>query len=151
MTDGVIETSDFKWRVHPIKGVIKPHTGIDIVFTDGQVKAQIDGRVSMMKDLEGYGQTIVIDNGTMGNAPDAERITTLYGHNAEKPDPETGDMVIDSNLKVGDYVKRGDVIGIQGSTGASTGDHSHFEIRINNVPVDPKIMPSAETLSDMAK
>lgn len=65
----------------------------------------------------GGGNTIVINHGS--------GVTTIYMH-LER-----------INVSVGQSVNRGDIIGIKGTTGASTGIHLHFEIRINNSPIDP--------------
>ncbi|MBR1497987.1 MAG: peptidoglycan DD-metalloendopeptidase family protein [Oscillospiraceae bacterium] len=114
-------TSPFGYRVHPIYGTSRLHSGTDIGASYGSpVTAAAAGSViTAVLDYgtTGYGTYVAIyhDNGT----------TTLYGHM--------------SSLAVsqGDYVSQGQVIGYVGSTGASTGPHLHFEVRINGSCVDP--------------
>lgn len=111
-------TSGFGYRVHPIFGVRKMHTGVDIANQTGTpVKAAGDGKVIETGRERGYGNMILIDHGK-GRA-------TLYGHLSE------------IDCKAGQLVKAGDVIGKVGSTGFATGPHLHFEVRINGDPVDP--------------
>ena len=114
-------TSPFGYRIHPISGVSRLHSGTDIGASYGSaVTAAAAGTVTaavLDYGTTGYGTYVAIyhDNGT----------TTLYGHM--------------SSLAVsqGDYVSQGQVIGYVGSTGASTGPHLHFEVRINGACVDP--------------
>ena len=95
------------------------HTGIDIAAPLGTaVMAAADGIVVAVGHSNfGYGTYIVIAHGG--------GIATLYGH------------LLQTNANVGDRVVRGDVIGLEGSTGFSTGPHVHFELRINDQAVDP--------------
>ena len=101
------------------------HTGIDLAVPLGTpVFAAADGVVLLAQpmtdgtgDLIGYGNYIVIQHET--------GLKTLYGH------------LLAFGVKVGDVVKRGQLIGLVGSTGNSTGPHTHFEVRIENSPVDP--------------
>ena len=114
-------TSPFGYRIHPISGVSRLHSGTDIGASFGSpITAAASGTVTaavLDYGTTGYGTYVAIyhDNGT----------TTLYGHM--------------SSLAVsqGDYVSQGQVIGYVGSTGASTGPHLHFEVRINGACVDP--------------
>lgn len=104
-------TSAFGWRVHPISGTHRFHSGTDIGAPMGTpVLAAFDGRVTASNFLGGYGLTVVLqhDNGDK---------QTLYGHLSEV------------FVRPGDSVKQGEVIGRVGSTGNSTGPHLHFEVR----------------------
>ena len=115
--DGPI-TSYYGYRTHPIHGVRKLHTGLDIGAGHGQtVVAAADGTVIMSDWYGGYGQTVVIDHGG--------GISTLYAHNSALL------------VSVGQTVSQGQAIARVGSTGVSTGPHCHFEVRVNGVPEDP--------------
>lgn len=112
-------TSKFGYRVHPIFGTTKYHSGVDIAAGSGAtIKAAAGGTVSIAEYSESYGNYCVIyhSNGT----------TTLYAHMNALP-----------SVSVGQTVSQGDVIGYVGSTGWSTGPHCHFEIRVNGSCVDP--------------
>lgn len=117
--EGTCVTSDFGLREHPIQGVIKGHTGIDIGNADfgSPIVAAADGIVSLASYYGGYGNCVMINHGN--------GISTLYGH---------GQKIL---TEVGKEVKAGDVIMEVGSTGVSTGPHCHFEVRINGNPVNP--------------
>jgi murein DD-endopeptidase MepM/ murein hydrolase activator NlpD len=95
------------------------HTGIDIAAPLGTpVMAAADGLVVAVGHTKtGYGNYVVIAHGG--------GIATLYGH------------LLATNANIGDGVKRGQVIGFEGSTGYSTGPHVHFELRVNNQVIDP--------------
>jgi murein DD-endopeptidase MepM/ murein hydrolase activator NlpD len=104
-------TSLFGWRVHPISGTQRLHTGTDIGAPMGApIMASLGGRVILADNMGGYGITVAIehDNGTR---------QTLYAHMSEL------------FVRPGDIVQQGTVIGRVGSTGASTGPHLHFELR----------------------
>jgi murein DD-endopeptidase MepM/ murein hydrolase activator NlpD len=118
-------TSGFGYRIHPISGVRKMHTGIDIgsnwdknqsVYGQNFVAAA-SGKVILSQYYGGYGNCVIISHGS--------GISTLYAH---------GSACL---VSVGDTVKRGQAVLRVGSTGASTGAHAHFEVRENGVPVDP--------------
>lgn len=117
---GTYITSDYGIREHPIQGVIKKHTGIDIgnAGFGAPVIAAADGVVTMAGYYGGYGNCVIINHGN--------GISTLYGH---------GQTIL---TEVGKQVKKGDLIMEVGSTGNSTGPHLHFEVRINGSCVDPK-------------
>lgn len=122
--DYAILTSPFNPnRVHPITGVVRPHKGVDIVGKkDTQILAVADGVVTVSSfDSGGYGNWVEIEHNLNGKI-----IRTRYGHMRDTP-----------LVKVGDEVTAGTVIGIQGQTGGATGDHLHFEVRINGEAVNP--------------
>lgn len=119
-------TSSYGWRLHPILGTQKLHTGIDIgrahdgTSIDGAtVVAAGDGTVVFAGWKGGYGNTIMIDHG--------DGVSTLYGH------LRSGGILVSN----GQAVSKGSSIGRVGSTGYSTGPHLHFEARVNGDPVDP--------------
>jgi murein DD-endopeptidase MepM/ murein hydrolase activator NlpD len=104
-------TSLFGWRIHPISGSTKMHTGTDIAAPEGTpVLAAMAGKVLLADNLGGYGLTIALEHsdGTQ---------QTLYGHLSE------------IFVKPGELIQQGAVIGRVGSTGNSTGPHLHLEFR----------------------
>ncbi len=111
-------SSTFKMRVHPITGVYKLHSGIDIPAPKGtNVLAANDGVVVKAGRNTAYGNMVMIDHGG--------GVSTLYGHGSE------------ITVTLGQTVKKGDVILKVGSTGYSTGNHLHFEVRVNGSAVNP--------------
>ena len=119
-------TSHFGSRLHPIQGIVKNHDGIDIGgHTGDDIYAAQDGVIIYYSEMSGYGNTVMIDHGTND---DGVKIVTLYGH---------GNNFIDG-LAVGSTVTKGQVVMKMGSTGNSTGPHTHFEVRENGVATDPK-------------
>lgn len=111
-------TSGFGYRVHPITGVYKLHTGVDIACASGTpIHAAADGVVIIAGWQGAYGYTVVIDHGG--------GISTLYGHCSR------------ILVGVGQTVRKGQVIARVGSTGFSTGPHCHFEKRVDGRPVNP--------------
>ena len=114
-------TSPFGPRLHPILGYVKVHTGTDFSRGDGYVYAAADGVVLETSRNRAYGNMTVVDHGTMRG----DRVSTLYAHQAR------------FLVEPGDRVRRGEVIGVIGSTGYSTGPHLHFEVRLDGDPVDP--------------
>ena len=104
-------SSPFGWRVHPIFGNARLHTGTDLAAPMGTpVVATYSGRVTVADFLGGYGLTVVLRH-------DNRSIETLYGHLSEL------------FVRPGDTIQQGEVIGRVGSTGNSTGPHLHFEVR----------------------
>ena len=95
------------------------HTGVDVASPQGTpILAADDGVVALVgSGTTGYGNYVVLAH--------AGGITTLYGH------------LITATVKQGDHVMQGQVIGLEGSTGNSTGPHVHFEVRVSGIPVDP--------------
>ena len=109
-------SSEYGWRTHPIYGDSRFHSGIDIPADGGtNIFAVAEGKVIYAADLGGYGNCVMID-----------QVVSLYGH-----------MSAYGSYGVGDYVVAGDVIGYVGTTGASTGNHLHFEVRLNGSSTSP--------------
>ncbi|MGG2197750.1 murein hydrolase activator EnvC family protein [Paenibacillus validus] len=114
-------SSDFGTRKDPFTGRSSTHNGIDFPSPAGtSILAAEDGVVIVASWWSGYGNTVIIDHG--------KGVWTLYGH-------IRNDGIV---VEKGDTVKRGQKIAEVGSTGRSTGNHLHFEVRINESPVDPK-------------
>lgn len=116
-------TSPFGYRVHPISGKRKLHTGQDYGVACGTTLYAVDaGKVSFAGWKGGYGNRVEIDHGN--------GIITTYSHNTS--------LIV----KKGDTVKQKDKISKSGTTGASTGCHLHFEVKKNGEYVDPlKYLP----------
>ena len=113
-------SSPFGYRIHPITGKKTLHAGMDMAAPKGtSVYAAETGVVTIAQSWSGYGNCIIIDHGG--------GLWTLYGHLMN------GGILV----KVGQTVKRGEKIGLVGSTGQSTGNHLHFEVRKNAEPVNP--------------
>jgi murein DD-endopeptidase MepM/ murein hydrolase activator NlpD len=111
-------TGFFGGRSDPFTGEHENHTGLDISAQKGQsVFATADGVVQSAGYTGDYGNLIVVKH-EFG-------LTTRYGH------------LSSYKVKVGDSVKRGDVIGLVGSTGRSTGSHLHYEILVNGQLMNP--------------
>lgn len=112
-------TSHFGWRQDPFGAGPRFHSGIDLAADCGrEVDAVADGRVTFAGETPGYGRTVVIEH--EGGA------STRYAHLA----------AID--VRAGEPVVAGEIIGTVGQTGRSTGPHLHFELRQNGRPVDPE-------------
>jgi murein DD-endopeptidase MepM/ murein hydrolase activator NlpD len=111
-------TSSFGEREDPFNGEGAFHAGMDISAPTGTpIRATADGLVDSAETANGYGRQVILDHG--------HGIRTVYGHMAK--------MVV----LAGQHVTRGQIIGYVGQTGRSTGPHLHYEVRINNVPVNP--------------
>jgi murein DD-endopeptidase MepM/ murein hydrolase activator NlpD len=111
-------TSTFGPRIDPVLGGTGRHDGIDFSAPTGTpIHAAADGVVVSAGEMGGYGNGTVIDHGS--------GLATLYGHQSQ------------ILVTVGQSVRTGDVIGLVGSTGKSTGPHLHFEVRVFGVPTDP--------------
>jgi len=111
-------SSSYGMRVHPITGKLARHNGVDIPAPYGTpIYATADGIVGRAQRLGGYGNYVEIEHGN--------QIETRYGHMSS--------YIVHS----GQQVKKGDVIGYVGSTGRSTGNHLHYEVRIEGSPVNP--------------
>ncbi|MCE5194007.1 MAG: M23 family metallopeptidase [Nitrospiraceae bacterium] len=112
-------TSPFGMRDHPKTGEKGFHSGIDIAASPGNpVTATADGIVSFSGWNGGSGNLVVIEHGF--------GYSTLYAHNKQNA------------VKVGQRIKRGEVISYAGTTGNSTGPHSHYEIWKNSKPINPR-------------
>lgn len=112
-------SSPYGPRNNPVSGRYQIHKGVDIsrVYYTSKVIAAKAGTVIVSQYGSSYGNYVVVSHGS-GN-------TTLYAHLSQR------------NVKVGDYVAQGDVLGITGSTGNSTGPHLHFEITEGGNRIDP--------------
>ena len=111
-------TSPYGYRVHPVYGTRRLHAGIDLGAPRGTpIAASNDGAVIFAGVQGGYGNTVIVDHGG--------GITTLYAH------------LSSFGSALGDTVSRGDIVGYVGATGTATGNHLHFEVRVNGGPVNP--------------
>jgi len=112
-------TSPFGTRNHPVLNRQRMHNGID--FGSGmnaEVYSAADGRVKLAQYSNSFGNWIIIEH--------SNGYTSIYAHlNSFK-------------VKKGDVVNKGDLIGLTGSTGRSTGPHLHYEVRLNGTPVNPE-------------
>ncbi len=112
-------SSGFGVRTDPFTGKHHAHEGLDFVgIHNAPIISPSTGKVILAKWFSDYGNAIVIDHGY--------GITTRYGHLSK------------IKVKEGDVVKRGQIIALQGSTGRSTGNHLHYEVRYKNTPLNPK-------------
>lgn len=111
--------SGFGYRIHPVYKMRKMHTGIDFTAQVGtEIYATGNGVVERVENKKrGYGKNVIINHGY--------NYKTLYGH------------MSDFNVREGQKVKRGDVIGYVGNTGTSTGPHLHYEVIKSNKKIDP--------------
>ncbi|GLZ01057.1 hypothetical protein Acsp02_83080 [Actinoplanes sp. NBRC 103695] len=118
------KSSEFGSRFDPYYRVWQLHAGVDIAAGGGSpIRAAADGRVIRAGWYGGYGQYTCVFHG--------DKLSTCYGHQSE------------IQVYVGQHVRRGEIIGRVGTTGASTGNHLHFETRINGEPKNPlKYLPS---------
>ena len=116
-THSLVITSAFGWRIHPVSGEKKYHDGWDLCQPgndDGKIFASMDGVVTYANRAGGYGKCVIIDHGN--------GISTLYAHLKR------------IHVKQGQKVYVWQQIGIEGSTGVSTGNHLHWEFIQDNVP-----------------
>jgi hypothetical protein len=111
--------SGFGLRIHPVYKVKKMHNGIDFAASIGTpIYATEDGKIAVVDvKFSGYGKVVEVDHGF--------GYRTRYAH------------MHDFAVRVGQSVKRGDLIGYVGNTGLSTAPHLHYEVLINGVQVDP--------------
>lgn len=116
-TEGKI-SSLFGMRLHPISKKKKFHQGVDIAnLKSTDIIATADGTIEFSGNKSGYGKAVIVNHGN--------GFKTLYAHAFE---------IIVSK---GDVVKKSTLLARMGSTGYSTGPHLHYEIRLNNEPIDP--------------
>ena len=131
-------SSNYGMRTHPITGVYKLHTGVDISAPMGaNFIAANDGIVTKASYNSAYGNMVIIDHGG--------GVSTLYAHGSE------------ILVEVGQTVTRGQEVLKVGSTGYSTGPHAHFEVRLNGVVTDPLpyitngLVPTTQTTEEEAQ
>ena len=112
-------TSEFGKRVNPFGGEIEFHKGIDIATKNGRViQSPADGVVTEVSYQQDLGQMIQINHG--------HGISTMYAHLSR------------ALVREGTAVRKGDRIGLVGSTGRSTGSHLHYAVMLNGVPINPR-------------
>jgi len=112
-------TSYFGMRKSPFTGRMAMHEGLDIAASVGTpVHATADGVVARVRYSRSFGKTVAIDHGY--------GYRTIFAHNSK------------ILVKVGEHIKRGDIVARVGNTGRSTGAHLHYELRLNGVPIDPR-------------
>ena len=111
--------SGFGLRVHPIYKIIKFHSGMDFTAPAGtDIYATGDGVISDVQSSQrGLGKHIIIDHGF--------GYMSVYAH------------MSNFNVRKGQKVKRGDIIGFVGNTGTSVANHLHYEVKLNGRNVDP--------------
>lgn len=112
-------SSGFGYRIDPVYKVLKPHMGLDFTAPIGTpIYASADGRIKDAGfNTGGFGNRVVISHGN--------GYETLYGH------------MVRIKARVGESVRRGEVIGYVGNSGKSTGPHCHYEVHKNGIAVDP--------------
>lgn len=111
-------SSPFGYRRHPIFGVRKFHTGIDLAGRNhSPVHAADSGNVIFSGWYGGYGKVVIVSHG--------KDLATLYAHMSK------------IGVSVGQNLQKGEVVGYEGSTGFSTGPHLHFEVRLKGKPNNP--------------
>ncbi len=111
-------SSRYGTRIDPFSGKKAWHEGVDFAGKAGSnIVAVASGVVSWSGERNGYGKMVEVAHG--------DGVITRYAHNQE------------NLVKVGDMVRRGDVLALMGNSGRSTGPHVHFEVHKNGRPVDP--------------
>ncbi|MDP8255041.1 MAG: M23 family metallopeptidase [Candidatus Alcyoniella australis] len=113
-------SSEFGIRNDPLTGISSMHEGLDIATAYGTpILAPGNGVVSFAGAWGGYGNTVMINHG--------QGVSTLYGHLSA--------CLVHSGQKI----RRGEALGLIGTSGRSTGPHLHYEVQVNNVPVNPRL------------
>ncbi|MBP7738072.1 MAG: M23 family metallopeptidase [Spirochaetes bacterium] len=135
----ISQKSDFIWPLTQVEIISSTfgirngrlHTGTDMPATNGTpIVAVMDGRVLAARYEGGFGKTVTMEH--------RDNFITKYAHCAEM------------FVKAGDVIKKGQVIGMVGSTGISTGNHLHFEIRYNDIPLNPlDFLPYKQNLTQL--
>jgi murein DD-endopeptidase MepM/ murein hydrolase activator NlpD len=116
------KSSDFGMRLDPVYGVYRLHAGVDLAAPGGAaIRATAAGDVLRAGWNGGYGNYTCVYHGRF----QGRGFATCYAHQS---------AVL---VRPGQHVRRGQVIGRVGTTGASTGNHLHFEVRLNGDPVNP--------------
>ena len=118
-TAAPMETSSYGYRRDPFNGHAAFHAGMDFPGRDGQpILAAAKGKVVHVGQRQGYGNVVEVEHGN--------GLMTRYAH------------LSGFSSRVGQIVARGDTIARMGSTGRSTGTHLHFEVRLNDRPINPR-------------
>ena len=117
--DDLVRIGHFGMRMHPILKYMRMHEGMDFTAHRGvKIYATGDGVVINVKhSINGYGNSVIIDHGF--------GYKTVYAHMSK------------INVKEGQKIKRGVIVGLVGNTGLSTGPHLHYEVRKNDHPINP--------------
>jgi murein DD-endopeptidase MepM/ murein hydrolase activator NlpD len=119
-------TSGFGMRRHPLLGYSKMHTGADFGAPSGTpIRAAGSGTIDLAGRHGAYGNTIVVKHTT--------KHKTLYAHMSR----------FAAGIRAGQRVNQGQIIGYVGSTGRSSGPHLHYEVRVNDRPVNPTAIKAA--------
>jgi murein DD-endopeptidase len=123
-------SSPFGYRLHPVLGTRKLHTGVDLSVPEGTpVRAVEDGTVRRASWDAVNGKVLILDHG--------RGVTTAYCHNSEL------------RVRPGQRVKRGELIAHSGNTGRSTGPHLHYQLELSAQPVDPlRFRPRSGSVAD---
>ena len=112
--------SAYGYRLHPVSGKWAGHQGIDYPAPKGTpIRATAQGKISFIGVQNGYGKVIFIEHDDV--------YSTVYAHQSR----------FKEGLRKGVNIEKGQIIGYVGSTGISSGPHLHYELRVNNQPVDP--------------
>src|SRR5690606_18562759 len=120
--DPMYVTSHYGWRVHPVLGYARLHSGIDLrAYCGVKIFAGRKGKVVWAKYRSGFGNQVLVDHGEINGNSVMSSYNHLQGY----------------AVSAGQSVSGGQTVGYSGSTGTSTACHLHFEVYINGVAVDP--------------
>ena len=120
LSKGARINSAFGYRLHPVSGKWAGHQGLDYPAPKGTpIRATSQGKISFIGVQNGYGKVIFIEHDN--------DYSTVYAHQSR----------FKNGLRKGVSIEKGQIIGYVGSTGISSGPHLHYELRVNNQPVDP--------------